>query len=466
MELLPDPIVTDDSIDGMTSFLELWIQQNCSVIRLDGSQQDTRRIESIEQTLQFLVNVWKIRELDAERKLLDLKATILNLLERKEINSKLISPVKLKASNIIAPNKVRKKTAKKVLRELSVDPVALVDRQTIWTFLRMLGQVKVEDIRHLTIRTTPGNIFDDTAVLKIIGLCSRITTLSLNWHPTDGPDSKIHNDLFSKILQALEPVNHRIRTLYLVDDGSEFFWTAMKTFSRITHLTLLSGNGNRDTFDSTITSHLGPAPWLSPRLPESDMDLSSILPAQLTGLRLIGSRSSLLTVLKHIKQIDAPFPRLSVFQCDFHREVKLLCSILEAISPTIQDLSLSCGCFYSRDGDSLFDNFYRIIGNCKALISLTLSETELPPWDSDSPGLFQPPLQRLSLKHCMGKGLDWGLWRTALKTSHIRSLTLDSESYATSISATEKWSSTRTAIVKYCQRNRIELVLPKGHRRK
>ncbi|KAH8913430.1 hypothetical protein BT69DRAFT_1344588 [Atractiella rhizophila] len=63
-----------------------------------------------------------------------------------------------------------------VLRGLSVDPVALVDRQMIWTFLHMLGQVQVEDIRHLTIRTTPGNIFDDTAVLKIIGWCSRINT--------------------------------------------------------------------------------------------------------------------------------------------------------------------------------------------------------------------------------------------------------------------------------------------------
>ncbi|KAH8919107.1 hypothetical protein BT69DRAFT_516910 [Atractiella rhizophila] len=83
----------------------------------------------------------------------------------------------------------------------------------------------------------------------------------------------------------------------------------------------------------------------------------------------------------------------------------------------------------------------------------------------DSAVLFRHPIQRFSLEGCKGKSLDWGVWRTSLKTSHIRAVTLDSESYASSIAITEKWSSTRSALVKYCQGKGINLVFPKKYRR-
>ncbi|KAH8919106.1 hypothetical protein BT69DRAFT_1285122 [Atractiella rhizophila] len=68
---LPDLSNIDGSIDVMTGYLELWLQKNCSVLRLDGSKQDTMRIESIEQTMQFLVKIRTIHRLDSDKGRLD-----------------------------------------------------------------------------------------------------------------------------------------------------------------------------------------------------------------------------------------------------------------------------------------------------------------------------------------------------------------------------------------------------------
>ncbi|KAH8926669.1 hypothetical protein BT69DRAFT_1278590 [Atractiella rhizophila] len=71
LPVLPDLSNIDDSMDVMTGYLKLWLQKNCSVLRLDGSKQDTMRIESIEQTMEFLVKIWKIQGLDSDKGRLD-----------------------------------------------------------------------------------------------------------------------------------------------------------------------------------------------------------------------------------------------------------------------------------------------------------------------------------------------------------------------------------------------------------
>ncbi|KAH8919965.1 hypothetical protein BT69DRAFT_1321788 [Atractiella rhizophila] len=499
--------VIDDSVGGRTSFLKLWIHRNCSLLRLDGSQEDSKRIDDIEQTIQFLRDTWKANGGEYTENRLELKATILSAILNKDIGLKVASPAnKPKLLSDACLNGINEKTEANrrnpflnlpnetlstifyealhvegvrvnrhmnwkwlcickrlfpiVLRELSADPIALNDRRSMWAFLRMLNRVRVEDIRHLTIRVSPGNVFDDGVVSKIVGLCSRITTLSINPYPYRSAYSGYSSDstskadsiaFFADILQTLQPVKNQIRTLYLADNGSTLFWTVLKAFPRVTHLGLHSGY--LDARQWTQMTHLGRSSSFGVQAPESDMDLSEILPSQLTTLRTLGD-SSLIYVMQHIKQANGSFPSLHVLDFSFGSDIELMYYILEAISPSIQDLSVDCD-------NTTSHRFYNILAKCTELKVLKLNGLVLTTWDVNSAGVFQPSLRQLTLHRCAGKAMNWGLWKLPLKGSQIKVLILSGGSYTKSMSETEKWSATRSTIVKYCRGKGIDLVLPK-----
>ncbi|KAH8920951.1 hypothetical protein BT69DRAFT_1352006 [Atractiella rhizophila] len=501
MDALSDFNAVDGSIDGLTSFLKLWVHRNCTMLRFDGSAQDMAVFDNIERALGFLTSIWRAQGVDTSKNLDDFKATIPSIFLKEQICPTSISPAMSKLSSTDVPTEISEKSEANrnnrflqlpteilstifydalhvdgvrghrymspwlcickslfpiVMRELSANPMTIYDRRSICAFLRMLTRVKLEDIRHLVIRASPKDVFDHTSVLKIVGLCSRITTLSLNPNVYDIPvNDKPH--AYLDVLEALRPVKDRIRTLYIHDDTTPVFWTALKTFQRISQLGVLG----RYPDTNVGLGHLGSQHYGYgfKEFEVTDEDLSQMLPSRLTKLTMAGTISAFLRVLKRAQQTDAPFPGLQSLDIDFGNDTGLMYYIFEAISSTVQHLSFFCD--NRSDKDEASERFYAILGKCTNLTFFRLKGMRLLPWKPDSAGLFQPSLEQLSLHHCSGDGMDWSLWKMPLKASKITLLKLDLDSYNVSKSHTEKWSSTRASIIKYCRGKDINLILPK-----